>query len=116
MALTWPSAPTPASDIDFRTNFNKTTLIPIKKDAWSSVRTMLDHLGAKLGHLDHLQPQISISKKCCELRMLILIRKLCKFGMYVASPLTEFFLLTFVKKCFSWTLKPIYQPAENPKI
>ena len=42
----------------------------------------------------------SQQKKCCGPWMLILIRKHSKVGMYVASPLTEFFLLTLEKKCF----------------
>ena len=36
---------------------------------------------------------------------------------YVLLPtLTEIFLLTFQKNCFSWTLRPIPKLAENPKI
>ena len=64
MAQTWPSGAPTASDIDFRTKFTIVTLIPNKNGC---LEFSLDHLGPlggwkwpKLGHLDHLQPQISI--------------------------------------------------------
>ena len=68
MAITWPSGGPPASDIDFRTNILNATLIPntkwILEAQMGPSQTMYEggngQKWPKLGHLDHLWPQVSI--------------------------------------------------------
>ena len=56
------------------------------------------------------------TKKCYELWLLIIVRKTSRSAHVLLPSFKEIFLLTFQKKCFSWTLRPIYKLAENPKI
>ena len=58
----------------------------------------------------------SQQKKCYELWLLIIVRKTSRSAHVLLPSFKEIFLLTFQKKCFSWTLRPIYKLAENPKI
>ena len=68
MAKTWPSGASAASDIDFRADIVKATLIPTKIFMLEAhpgpSRTMYVARNGrkcpKIGHLDQLQPQISI--------------------------------------------------------
>ena len=48
-------------------------------------------------------------KKCCE-------PESQKIGLFLLSRFTALFLLTLQENCFSWTVKPTCELAENPKI
>ena len=56
------------------------------------------------------------TKKCYELWLLKIVRKTSRSANVLLPSLTEIFLLTFQKYCFSWTLRPLSEVAENPKI
>ena len=66
MAQNWPSGASPLSDIDFRTTIVKATLIPNIKwtlvvqstPFWTMYLAKIGRKMQKLGHLEHLQPQI----------------------------------------------------------
>ena len=67
MAETWPSGPSPASDIDIWMNFTKATLIPniisMLEVQFGPSRTMWGRKWPNLGHQDHPQPNILIVER-----------------------------------------------------